>query len=139
MIIKGFFENPFSEIYLWHMHSLMSVFHNHIQEMERENNSIMEVKKILSSIHNILIERKNNNFMFLKVKELLAENRREELEEGCDEFIADVLGMYSSCLEFLEKWMTPMEEFLSFMWMDMSEPPKWNDVHQVPWRKGGAN
>uniref|UniRef100_A0AAR2KN72 HAT C-terminal dimerisation domain-containing protein n=1 Tax=Pygocentrus nattereri TaxID=42514 RepID=A0AAR2KN72_PYGNA len=128
MMIKGFFENPLSEIYLWHMHSLMSVFHNHIQEMERENNSIIEVKKILSTIHNILIERKNNNFMSLKVKGLLAENSREGLEEGCDKFIADVLGMYSSCLEYLEKWITPMEEFSPFMWMDMSEPLKWNDV-----------
>lgn len=24
--------------------------------------------------------------------------------------------------------MTPMEEFSTFMWMDLSEPPKWNDV-----------
>ncbi len=24
--------------------------------------------------------------------------------------------------------MTPMEEFSTFMWMDMSEPPDWNDV-----------
>ncbi len=24
--------------------------------------------------------------------------------------------------------MTPMEEFSTCMWMDMSEPPDWNDV-----------
>uniref|UniRef100_A0A0F8AZA3 HAT C-terminal dimerisation domain-containing protein n=3 Tax=Larimichthys crocea TaxID=215358 RepID=A0A0F8AZA3_LARCR len=127
-VIKAFFENPFSEVYLWHMHSLMSVFHNHIQGMERENNSIMEVKKILSSIHNILTERKENTFMSLKVKGLLDENRRDGLEEGCVKFTDDVLGMYTSCVQYLEKWMTPMEEFSPFMWMDMSEPPTWDDV-----------
>ncbi len=66
IVIKKFFENDFSEIYLWHMHSLVSVFHTFIQQMEKENNSIMEVKKILSSIHNILLERKSNNLMSLK-------------------------------------------------------------------------
>ncbi|KAL7381717.1 hypothetical protein ABVT39_009979 [Epinephelus coioides] len=43
--------------------------------MEKENNSIMEVKKILNSIHTILLGRKSNNFMSLKVKGLLAEKR----------------------------------------------------------------
>ncbi|KAJ4920774.1 hypothetical protein JOQ06_022780 [Pogonophryne albipinna] len=42
IVIKKFFENEFSEIYLWHMHSLMSAFHTHIQDMEKEKNSIME-------------------------------------------------------------------------------------------------
>jgi hypothetical protein len=95
VMIKVFFENPFSEVYLWHMHSLMSIFHCHIQEMEREDNSIMEIKKILSSIHNVVIERKTNNFMSLKVKGLLAAHRREGLGEGCDKFMADVLGMHA--------------------------------------------
>uniref|UniRef100_A0A8C9YPE1 Uncharacterized protein n=1 Tax=Sander lucioperca TaxID=283035 RepID=A0A8C9YPE1_SANLU len=46
----------------------------------------------------------------------------------CEVFCADVQGLYSACLEYLEKWMTPMEEFSTFMWMDLSEPPNWNDV-----------
>ncbi|RXN24600.1 ac transposable element-derived 4 [Labeo rohita] len=41
---------------------------------------------------------------------------------------AQVQGLYSSCLAYLEKWMTPMEEFSSFMWMDLSEPPDWNEI-----------
>lgn len=127
IVIKKFFENDFSEIYLWHMLSLMSVFHTYIQQMEKIN-SIMEVKKILNSIHNILLECKSKNFMSLKVKGLLAENRRDGLGEGCDKFCADVQDLYSACLEYPEKWMSPMEEFSTFMLMDISEPPDWNDV-----------
>ena len=93
----------------------MSVFHTHIQQMGKENNSIIEVNKIFNSTHSILLERKSNNFMSLKVKGLLAENRRDVLGEGCD--------LFSACLEYLEKWMTPMEECSTLMWMDMSEPP----------------
>lgn len=36
--------------------------------------------------------------------------------------------MCEACLECLEKWMIPMEELSTFMWMEMSEPPDWNDV-----------
>ncbi|KAK1901966.1 putative protein kinase UbiB [Dissostichus eleginoides] len=128
IVIKKFFENEFSEIYLWHMHSLMSAFHTHIQDMEKEKNSIMEVKKIMNSIHTILLERKSNNFMSLKVKGLLAQKRSDGLGKEYDQFCADVQGLYSTCLEYLEKWMTPMEEFSTFTWMDLSEPPEWNDV-----------
>ncbi|KAK1879484.1 Catalase isozyme 1 [Dissostichus eleginoides] len=128
IVIKKFFENEFSEIYLWHMHSLMSAFHTHIQDLEKEKNSIMEVKKIMNSIHTILLERKSNNFMSLKVKGLLAQKRSDGLGKEYDQFCADVQGLYSTCLEYLEKWMTPMEEFSTFTWMDLSEPPEWNDV-----------
>lgn len=31
-------------------------------------------------------------------------------------------------MEYLEKWMIPIEELSTFMWMEMSEPPDWNDV-----------
>ena len=109
-------------LYLWHMHSLLSVFHTHIQEMEKEDNSILELKRILNSTNTILLDHKSNNFMSLKVKGLLAQKRRDVLGKGCDQFCADVQGLYSACLEYLEKWMTPMEEFSTFMWTDLSEP-----------------
>lgn len=110
------------------MHTLMYVFHTHIQEIEQKNMSIMEVKKILNNIHTILLQRKSNNFMSLQVKGLLVQKHKDGLVKGSDQFCADVHGMYSACLKYLEKWMTPMEEFSTFMWMNLSEPPNWNDV-----------
>ncbi|CAB4054986.1 unnamed protein product [Lepeophtheirus salmonis] len=83
MLLNKFFEDEFSEIYLSQMHSLMGIFQTHIQEIERENNSVVEVKKILD-----------------KVLTMLHEHR---------------------C-------MVPMEEFSTFMWMDLSEIPDWNYV-----------
>lgn len=126
--IKRFFENNFSEIYLWYMHSLMSVFHSHILEMERKDNAIVEVRNILDEVHTMLEERMRNSFMSLKVKGLLAQRRKDGLGQECDKFCADVEGLYSACLQYLDKWMKPMEEFTQFMWMDLSQPPDWNDV-----------
>ncbi|MEQ2202200.1 hypothetical protein XENOCAPTIV_027038 [Xenoophorus captivus] len=90
--------------------------------------SVMEVKKILNNIHVILLQCKSNNFMSLKVQGLLAQKHKDGLGKGCEPFCADEQGLYSACLEYLEKWMTPMEEFSTFMWMDLSEQPNWNDL-----------
>ncbi|CAM4573944.1 unnamed protein product [Leuciscus chuanchicus] len=128
VVVLGLSGDKFSEIYLWHMHSLMCVFQSHIQEMERESNSLVEVKNILNKVHIMLLERKTNNFMSLQVKGLLAQKHKDGLGERCDHFSAQVQGLYSSCLEYLEKWMAHMQEFSSFTWMDLSETPDWNDI-----------
>lgn len=79
-IIKQFFENEMSEMYLWHLHSLMSVFHTHIQTVERANNSVVEALTSLESIYEILEERAKQKFMSLKVKGLVAQKRIEGYE-----------------------------------------------------------
>ena len=64
IVIKWFFENEMSELHLWHMHSLMSVFQGRIQVVEREKNSVAEVLENLELVHKVLVERKNENFVF---------------------------------------------------------------------------
>ena len=70
IVIKRFLENEMSELYCWHMHSLMSMFHGRIQVVERPNNSVAEVQKNLVLVHKVLVERKNGNFMSLTIKRL---------------------------------------------------------------------
>jgi hypothetical protein len=36
IILKIFFENELVEAYMWHLHSIMSMFHTKIQEVERK-------------------------------------------------------------------------------------------------------
>jgi hypothetical protein len=49
-VIKRFFEHEFIKIYLCQMHSLMSLFQLHIQRIERESSSVVEVLNSLNSI-----------------------------------------------------------------------------------------
>ncbi|KAG8146513.1 hypothetical protein E2320_013667 [Naja naja] len=127
-VLKSFFEHEFSELYLWHMHSLMNAFHLHIEEMERENNSLLEVMKTLDSVHTILLDRRAQNFMSLTVKGMLADKRKEGLEEGCDAFSDAVRRLYSHCIDYLEMWMSSLQEFSCFTWMALSDTPSWSDV-----------
>jgi hypothetical protein len=59
-ILKKCFNDPFSEIYLLHLHSLMCVFHSHIHCIEREKNSVLEILNILSDMQKIIQEKKKN-------------------------------------------------------------------------------
>ena len=81
------------------MHSLMSVFRERTQVVERESNSVAEVLENLELVHKVLVERKNENFMSLTVKKLLVEKR----EEGCNIFISEVANLYERCLKYLRK------------------------------------
>ena len=110
------------------MHSHLIVFLCHIQEIERENNSVVEVLKSLTSICSTLHGRKTHNFMSLKVKELLAQKRKDGLDKACDRFCAEVAFLYNTCLEYLEKWMRPLEDFSSFMWISLNRTPDWNEI-----------
>ena len=112
--IKRFFENEMSELYLWQIHSLMSVFHGRIQVVERENNSVAEVLKNLELVLKMLVKRPNENFMSLRVKRLLVEKREEGYADECNNFLFEVANLYERCLEYLRKWITPMEEFACF-------------------------
>ena len=127
-VIRKFFEDDLSEVYLWHVHSLMSEFHSNIAEIERENNSLLEVINCLKSVQSVLQCRAQDTFMSLKVKELLMKLRRDGLDDRCDAFCSQVATMYSTCLEYIEMWTQPLEEFTSFAWMTLTEIPSWNAV-----------
>ncbi|XP_032991851.1 uncharacterized protein LOC117038958 [Lacerta agilis] len=127
-VLQEFFEHELSEAYLLHLQSLMSMFHSYVLELERENNSVVEVLQVLLCVQNMLAERRSNSFLSLKVKSLLKEKRKEGLGAECDKFCAEVNSFYDSCIEYLEKWMEPMKEFSCFMWMSLSESLEWDKV-----------
>jgi len=47
--------------------------------IEKENNSVGEMSRLLISIHDILVELQAQKFMCLEVKKLIEEKRREVL------------------------------------------------------------
>ena len=117
-----------SELYLLHIHSLMSIFHGSIQVVERENNSVAEMLKNLELVYKVLVERNNENFMSLIVKKLLVERREDGYEDKCNNFLFEVANLCERCLEYLCKWMKPKEEFACFKWMTLNKIPSWKDV-----------
>jgi hypothetical protein len=102
----------------------MSVLQLYIKRIEKESKSVVKVMNRLNSVKNILNERLSQSFLPLKVKELLTEKRKEGFAREC----AEIKCIYSFCIEYLSKWMKPLEYFYCFSWMTLNEVPNWNDV-----------
>lgn len=105
--IKSFLDDELSELYLYMVHSLMSIFQPRILEIETESNSILDVARILRDTQELLCSRANTNCLPLKVRELLGKCTPENQET----FLEDVKIMYRTCIQYLDKWTTPLADF----------------------------
>jgi hypothetical protein len=75
--------------------------------------------KILSNLNLTKNKLKGltHSSMPMKFKEMPAQKCREGADKECDKFCAEINGTYCTCIEKLNKWMKPTENFSCFMWM----------------------
>lgn len=112
-LIKSFFENTASEAYLWFVHSLMSIYQANLAKVEEEDNSVLEILKIVQSILHMLRNRRNDNFLPLRVRQLLRDN------EQADSISNEFFSVYKACEDYLLEWINPLEDFKCFKWMSL--------------------
>ncbi|GBP56342.1 hypothetical protein EVAR_43281_1 [Eumeta japonica] len=84
-----------------------------IAKIERENNSVMDIVQILNLTRETLKARAGATFVPLKVRELMS-NWTQDAKET---FIKDVKDAYNTCIDYLDKWLQPLDEFKIFDWM----------------------
>ena len=129
VLLKHFFENSLSELYLKHLQSFVDVFHKHVQNIEQSKISL-EVVANLNSVKTIILQRKRQMFVSVQVKSKLPELREEGKEQECDLFMSDVSSLYDSCVAYLDEWTTSFTEFKCFDWMLLSEIKEWDNVER---------
>ena len=71
VVLKQFFENPCSELWLWFTHNQLALFNATILKMERSVSTAVEVCSDLAELKEKLQNRKTNKFLSIKVKQLL--------------------------------------------------------------------
>lgn len=120
-IIKSFFQNSFSEAYLYFVHSLMTVFHQNIERIERLDNSVIETLVILEDVIENLNNRLKSKFIPLKVRELLKKASEEGLERECEVFKKNMFFVYEKAVGYIENWIKPLEQFKCFKWMNLRD------------------
>ena len=130
VLLKHFFENSLSELYLKHLQSFVDVFQKHVQNIEQSKISLVEVVANLDSVKTIILQRKRQMFVSVQVKSKLAELREEGKEQECDLFMSDVSSLYDSCVAYLDEWTTSFAEFKCFNWMLLSEIKEWDNVER---------
>lgn len=132
--IKKFFEDEFTEPYLWVTHSLMHVFHTNIKNIEKKESSIIEVVIDLENVREKLLNRKNSNFLPLAVKSLLKTLKENGHVKECDVFLSNVLNLYDSCLQYLDAWLEHFKIFSTFSWLNLysvNENTLWEEVQST--------
>ena len=130
VLLKHFFENSLSKLYLKHLQSFVDVFHKHVQNIEQSKISLVEVVANLDSVKTIILQRKRQMFVSVQVKSKLAKLREEGKEQECNLFMSDVSSLYDSCVAYLDEWTTSFAEFKCFDWMLLSEIKEWDNVER---------
>lgn len=118
-ILKSFFENDFSEAYLFFVHSLMSIFHTNIERIERQDNSVVETMSILENVLSTLEERAANKFIPLKVSDILRKCYENGLDRECDLLKLEFYDLYENSIKYLKNWLKPFKEFQCFKWISL--------------------
>lgn len=129
-ILVAFFENKLGEAYLWHLHSLMSIFQSNIMQVEREDNSVLEIMEILDIVCQVLQNRLQGKFICLKVKEKLENARKEGFDKEANVFMDEAMLLYKSCYEYLKQWILMFDEFVCFKWMALKSDIDYCDVEK---------
>ena len=95
------------------------IFHVRISELERENNSAIEVIQVIDSVSMSLKKWLEEEFLPLKVKQGLETLVENGSEQKCLHFKEETVAFYHTCLDYLKKWSSPLQELKCFKWMRM--------------------
>lgn len=125
--LQMFFENDFSECYLWLLHYFMSIYQSRIKRTETADISVNEVIEQCSQIVENINERLGQNFCPMKVTEILrrlSESRRDRDE--VEDFKQNMRKMYNIAKDYLNSWTSEFSTDLKhFQWMTLANIPSW--------------
>lgn len=128
--IIQFFNNEYAEGYLFLVHSIMSVIHTNIERVERKENSVVEVRKILEKVISLLDERITNKFCPLKIKSIL--KKLEDDGKDTHEFHTKIKDFYNEINGYIKMWIVPFKDLTVFDWIDLtgSDWQEWSNVEK---------
>lgn len=130
ILLKKFFQSDLSEAFLYFVHSLTFVFNEKAKELEKENNSLLEVSMVLESLQTVLKNRYDQRFIPISTKSILNNLNKKGFEDEVDIFKKDCFNCYKKCYEYLQKWTVQFEEFVCFRWMNLEKKLLWEDLEK---------
>jgi hypothetical protein len=118
--LVNFFSNDFSECYLYFIHSISAIFQRNISSIEKEKSSVIEVYDILNAVLFTLCDQRENNFIPLEIRKMLRDLTEDGHENECNKFREEMHTAYNRCIEYLNMWLEPFNEFKHFHWLKFS-------------------
>ena len=126
VVLKNFFEDPLSELWLWFIHNQLVLFNAAVLNMEGDNTSVINTTDELQKLTEKLHSRKTEKFISIKVKSKLKELEKKGI--ATDTFMQALNIFYETAIEYLSLWQASFKPFQQFLWTNLTAVPAWPDI-----------
>lgn len=131
-ILKNFFENPSSELWLYFIHAQSSSFHQAVLKIEGQNISGIEAASEINKLKDNLSQKETAQFLPHAVRGLLVKLKESGYTDTDENFVkTKATEFYKTSREYLEQWTDFTKELDDFYWANLTKVPQWSDVQRV--------
>lgn len=128
-VIKQFFDDPLSEVWLNFVHTQAAIFHSVIKLLEGQHVVMLDACKVLEDLRKKLSNRLDCVFVPSVVQSKLKNLENDGLV-NVSHFKKNVETFYSTCLEYLNQWTFHFSELSVLIWADLTSVFEWSDVQR---------
>lgn len=127
-ILKTFFENPASELWLYFLHGQSASFHQAVLKIEGQTLSAIEAAKEINLLKDNLAQKQASQFLPFTVRSLMVKLKASGTY--IDEVFvkSTATEFYKTSREYLEQWTWFTKELDIFNWADLNKVPAWEEV-----------
>lgn len=129
-ILKTFFENPSSELWLYFLHAQAATFHQAVLKIEGQNVSAIESTKEINRLRENLALKESSIFLPHAVRNLMV--KIQETDAAAVQKVKSAAAeFYKTSKEYLEQWCQFNADLQVFEWANLTKVPMWDEVQNV--------
>ncbi|CAL1279908.1 unnamed protein product, partial [Larinioides sclopetarius] len=131
LLLKNFFEDPTSELWLYFFFAQSASFHQPVLKLEGQTVSAIEAAKEINQLKDNLTQKQTNQFLPFMVRQLIVKSK-DNVTDIDEEFVKRATTeFYQTSREYLEQWTCFLtKEMEIFYWADLKKVPAWEDVYK---------
>lgn len=130
-ILKMFFDNPSSELWLYFLHAQAATFQQAVLKIEGQNVSAIESAKEINRLRDNLALKENSLFLPHTVRNLLVKLQETDAAIDQQNVKTAAAEFYKTSKEYLEQWCQFNTELEVLEWVNLLKIPTWEEVQNV--------
>ncbi|KAF8766424.1 hypothetical protein HNY73_019489 [Argiope bruennichi] len=105
-LLKNFFEDPRSELWLYFLYAQSASFHQAVLKLEGQTVSAIEAAKEINQLKDNLTQKQINQFLPFMVRQLIVKSK-DNVTDIDEEFVKRAATeFYQTSREYLEQWLS---------------------------------
>lgn len=130
-ILKMFFEDPTSELWLYFLHTQAAAFHKVVLKIEGQNISAVESGRQINLLRESLALKERTIFLPHSVRTISV--KLQEIDDTFDQQNINTVAseFYKTSKEYLDQWCQFNIELEIFEWVNLNKRMTWEEVQKV--------